>query len=155
MTKPLKKTAPKRVPPVEHLPRIPKVGDRVTASNSPTVWEISRVHYGGDEVNLAIKDTLIERLRVPIDRLTYLDEAKPEPVAAPEPAFDAAEIIERITNVQRESTQRLDDDIALLTKYLKTKDVPKSVISLLETLRSDQQKSWQRTIDKITELLDE
>jgi hypothetical protein len=63
MPKPLKKTAPKRIPPVEHLPRVPKVGDRVSTSNSSTVWEISKVHYGGDEVDLAIKDTLIERFR--------------------------------------------------------------------------------------------
>ena len=61
-------------------PRIPKVGDRVIPSNSSTVYVISKVHYGGDEVDLAIKDTLIEPFRVRTDRLTYLDKAKPEPV---------------------------------------------------------------------------
>jgi hypothetical protein len=43
----------------------------------------------------------------------------------------------------------------LLTKYLKTKDAPKGVISALETLRCNQQESWQTAIDKITELLED
>ena len=38
-----------------------------------------------------------------------------------------------IRTVQRENLQRLDDDIAILKKYLKTEDVPKALARILGT----------------------
>ena len=42
------------------------------------------------------------------------------PFATPEPTVDAAEVLERIRSVERENIQRLEDDTAILGKYLKT-----------------------------------
>jgi hypothetical protein len=40
-------------------------------------------------------------------------------------------VLERIGTVQRENLQRLDDDIAILTKHVKNEGVPKGVIDAL------------------------
>jgi hypothetical protein len=135
--------------------RIPRVGDRVIPPRSELIYEITHVGVDDSDVNIAVPGTNLERFRVRTDTLTFVDKPRPEPAAKPEPELDADQIIERITHVQRESTQRLVDDVDLLTKFLKTKGAPKAVISALEALRSDQQDSWQTAIDKITELLDD
>ena len=57
--------------------------------------------------------------------------------------------------LQEQSLKELDDDLAVLTKYLKTGGVPKAAINVLETLKREQQDSWETAIDKITELLDD
>jgi hypothetical protein len=62
---------------------------------------------------------------------------------------------ERVRTVQEKSLQRLDDDIAILTKYLKTKGVPKAAINALETLKRKQRESWEQVVDRISELLNE
>jgi hypothetical protein len=49
----------------------------------------------------------------------------------------------------------LDDDIEILTKYLKTEGVPKAAISALEGMSSEQQESWKKAIEHIEELLEE
>jgi hypothetical protein len=45
---------------------------------------------------------------------------------------DPDDLIERIASVQRENLQRLDGDIAILTKYLKTQGAPKAAIDAME-----------------------
>jgi hypothetical protein len=69
--------------------------------------------------------------------------------------FDAAQVLERVRNVQGENLQRLDDDIAILTKYLKTKGASKSILETLETLSNEQHASWQAAIERIEELMEE
>jgi CTP synthase (UTP-ammonia lyase) len=83
-------------------------------------------------------------------------QPKPQiPSPAPEPTYDAGEVLERIRAVEQENVQRLEDDIAILTKYLKTQDAPKPVIEALEGLSSQQKKSWKTAIEKVEELLEE
>jgi hypothetical protein len=152
MAKPHKKAAAPEQPPM------PQVGDKVTVGTD-SVYEIVKVHHGGNEVDLQFPGTNLMRFRVPFDKLTYVERKPPprtsNPFTTPEPAFDAAEVLEHIRTVQQENLQRLDDDIAILTKYVKTQDAPKGVIDALEGLSSDQEKSWKRAVERIEELLEE
>jgi hypothetical protein len=55
----------------------------------------------------------------------------------------------------RRNLQRLDDDIAILTKYLKTEGAPKAAISILEGMSTEQQESWKKAVERIEKLLEE
>ena len=63
-------------------------------------------------------------------------------------------ITEPIASVQRENLQRLDDDIAIFAKYLKTKCAPKAAIDVLEALRGEQWENCQKTFERIAALLE-
>jgi hypothetical protein len=52
--------------------RIPKVGDKVIPRGSQSVYTIWQVYE--DEVNIHIEGTLIERYRVPVRDLTWVEE---------------------------------------------------------------------------------
>jgi hypothetical protein len=139
-------------------PPTPQVGDKVTVGTD-SIYEIAKVHHGGEEVDLQFPGTNLMRFRVPVAKLTYVERKTPaktsNPFTSPEPAYDAGEVLERIRAVEQENVQRLEDDIAILTKYLKTQDAPKPVIEALEGLSSQQKKSWKTAIEKVEELLEE
>src|SRR3984885_16301358 len=109
----------------------PQVGDKVYPPNSQMLYEISHVHVGGDEVNLHVPGTNLERFRVRTDRLTFVDRKPPvrtsNPPPNPEPLFDGGEFLQRIETVQRESLKQ-SDDIDILKAYLKTQRAPKASI---------------------------
>jgi hypothetical protein len=50
--------------------------------------------------------------------------------------------------------RRLDDDLDSLTKFLRTISAPKGAMDAVQTFSREQHKSWQKAVDKITELLD-
>ena len=60
--KPSKKAAPDASAP-------PQVGDKVYPPHSQLVYETSHVHVGGDEVDLYVPGTNLERFRVRTDGL--------------------------------------------------------------------------------------
>jgi hypothetical protein len=138
-------------------PPIPQIGDKVKPGNSQMVYEISRVGADGDEVDLHVPGTNLQRFRVRTDNLTFVERKAPvktsNPFTNPEPLLDASEVLERISTVQQENLQRLDDDIAILTKYLKAQDAPKATISALEGLRIEQHESWKTVVERMEELL--
>jgi hypothetical protein len=63
--------------------------------------------------------------------------------------------LERIATIQRENMKRLDDDVAIMTKYLKTEGVPTAAIDALERVRTEQQQSWKTAVEHIAELLED
>jgi hypothetical protein len=148
----------KNAPPSD-TPPLPQVGDKVLPPRSEMVYEVSRVHVGGDEVDLHVPGTNLERFRVRTDALTYVERKPPtrtsNPFTNPEPTLDAGEVLERIASVQRENLQRLDDDINILKAYLKTQGAPKETISALEGLTIQQHMSWETAVERIEELLEE
>ena len=101
----------------------PQVGDKVKPGRSEMVYEISRVSQDGSDVDLHVPGMNLDRFRVRTDTLTFVERKPPartsNPFTQPEPIFDAGKVMERISAVQRENLQRLDDDIEILTKYLK------------------------------------
>jgi hypothetical protein len=68
------------------------------------VYEIDHVSQDGTEVNLYVPGTNLQRFRVHVDTLTFV-ECKPPAKTSnaftnPEPVFDADEVLERIAMVQ-------------------------------------------------------
>jgi hypothetical protein len=139
-------------------PPTPQVGDKVTAG-SDSVYEIAKVHHGGGEVDLQFPGTNLMRFRVPIDKLTYVERKPPaktsNPFTTPEPAFEAAEVMERIATVKQENLKRLDDDVDILKAYLKTQHAPTAAIEALEGLTVEQHVSWKKAAERIKKLLEE
>ena len=85
-----------------------------------------------------------------VSTLKFTDRVAPN---APQPVRDHAAISERIAVIQRENLLRLDDDIAILAKYLKTEGAPKEATDVLDTLSNEQHASWQATVERIKDLL--
>jgi hypothetical protein len=89
MPKLRKKAAPDAPPP-------PRLATRFYPPRSELVYVINRVYEGGDEVDLHVPGTNLERFRVRTDALTYV-ERKPQvktsnPFTTPEPVFDGGEL---------------------------------------------------------------
>jgi hypothetical protein len=138
---------------------MPQVGDKVYPPNSQMVYEISHVHVGGDEVDLHVPGTNLQRFRVRTDRLTFVERKPPvrtsNPFTSPEPVFDGGQLLERIETVQRDGLRQSDDDIDILKAYLKTQRAPKEAIEALEGLTIDQHKAWKIAVGKIKKVLGE
>jgi hypothetical protein len=138
---------------------MPQVGDKVYPPNSQMVYEISHVHVGGDEVDLHVPGTNLQRFRVRTDRLTFVERKPPvrtsNPFTSPEPVFDGGQLLERIETVQRDDLRQSDDDIDILKAYLKTQRAPKEAIEALEGLTIDQHKAWKIAVGKIKKVLGE
>jgi hypothetical protein len=136
---------------------MPQVGDKVYPPNSQMLYEISHVHVGGDEVDLHVPGTNLQRFRVRTDRLTFAERKPPartaNPFTSPEPVFDGGGLLERIETVQRESLKQSDDDIDILKAYLKTQRAPKATVEALEDLNVDQHKAWKMALGKIKRVL--
>ena len=140
-------------------PIAPQVGDKVKPGSSEMVYEVYRVSLDGQEVDLHVPGTNLQRFRVRVDNLTFLERKPPaktsNPFTTPEPTLDADEVLGRIGVVQQENLKRLDDDIDILKAYLKTQGAPRATISTLEGFRIEQHKSWKTAVDRIERLLDE
>jgi hypothetical protein len=138
---------------------MPQIGDKVKPPRSEMVYEISHVSKDGDEVNLHVPGTYLERFRVRVSDLTFVERKAPaktsNPFTNPEPTLNTAVVLEKIATVQRENLQRLEDDISILTKYLKNEGAPKTAESILEALSHKQQESWRDAVERIEKLLQE
>jgi hypothetical protein len=136
---------------------MPQVGDKVIPERSEFTWVITHVSSDGNEVNLNLPGTNLDRYRVSAEKLKFVDRKSPprtsNPFTSAEPVLDGAQALERIRVVQSENLQRLDDDIAILTKYLKTEGASKSVLETMETLSNEQHASWQAAIERIEKLI--
>jgi hypothetical protein len=155
--------APKRTPKVashavpHEPPPAPQVGDKVIPERSESTYIVTRVSPDGSELDLSLPGTNIERFRVKTATLKFVDRVPQptRPAAEGHPTLNAGEVTERIANVQRENLQRLDDDLDILTKYLKTEGAPKAAISILEGMSNEQHESWKTAVERIEELLEE
>ena len=151
--------ARKKTVAIEPPPPMPKIGDKVTIPRSESVLEVTSVSRDGDEVNLQLPGTNLQWFRVRSDTLTFVERKAPartsNPFTTAEPVFNAGEVMERIRTVERENLQRLGEDIAILTKYLKTQNVPRAAVDALEGLSHKQQESWETALKRIEELLEE
>jgi hypothetical protein len=137
---------------------VPRIGDKVTIPGSPSVLEVDQVSRDGSEVTLRSLGTNLQWFRIKSDTLSYVERKPPaktsNPFTTPEPVFDADEILQRLATVQKESLQRLDDDIDIAKAYLKTKHAPPAAIETLEDLTVEQHVSWKKAVDWIKKLLE-
>jgi hypothetical protein len=140
-------------------PPMPKIGDKVTMPRSESVLEVTSVSRDGNEVNLQLPGTNLQWFRVRSDTLTFVERKAPartsNPFTTAEPVFNAGAVMERIHTVEHENLQRLAEDIVILTKYLKTQNVPKGVVDAVGALGRKQQESWETALERIEELLEE
>ena len=133
----------------------PQVGDKVIPQGSELVFEIIKIHSDG-ELTLNAPGTVLHRFRVDPATVRFVDQPRStvRPSKPAEPEIDSAEILKRVTTIQRESLDRFEDDIALLTKYLRSQGIPKASVNALEALSSEVHESWRVTVEKIEELLE-
>ena len=150
-------TKARKKPGAPEPPTLPQVGDKVTVGTD-SIYEIAKVHHGGNEVDLQFPGTNLMRFRVPVDKLTYVERKAPDrtsnPFTTPEPVSDPREILERITTVKEENLKRLDDDVDILKTYLKTQHAPTAAIEVLEGLTVEQHVSWKKAVERIRKLLE-
>src|SRR5436305_537542 len=81
--------------------RRPQVGDRVKLEGSETVFLITKALPNSKDVNLQFPGSNIERFRVPIEDLTFVDgpQAARSPAEPAKPEIDVEEVKERVSNV--------------------------------------------------------
>jgi hypothetical protein len=133
--------------------RLPTLGEKVSIENSGTVFSITRVSE--KDVDLQLPGTNIERFRVPVDDLRYLDAPKePSRSSKPgKPAINLEEVRERIATAQQSSIDQFSGDIAILKKYLKSKDIGAAALEALDALCEDTEKRWIAVAETISEML--
>jgi len=133
--------------------RVPSLGERVSIGSSGTVFSITRV--SDKDVDLQFHGTNIERFRVPVDDLRYLDAPKePSRSSKPaKPAINLEEVQERITTAQQSSIDQFSGDIAILKKYLKSKGIDQDALDELDDLCNDTERRWHAAVETIEGLL--
>jgi hypothetical protein len=144
---------PAKPAPQEEQP--PLVGDKVTFSQSDTVYTISRVSPSGTQVDLRLEGTNIERFRVSVKDLDFVDRRTPRqpPPKPAKPAIDVEAVSERLTAAHHGSMEQLSGDIAILKKYLRSQGVRASVIDELDDLCETTEKRWAAAVEEILDSL--
>jgi hypothetical protein len=127
------------------------VGDRVTLGKSDTVYTISRVSHSGTQVDLLLAGTNIERFRVPVSDLNFVERPTPprQPPKPAKPAIDVDEVHERLVSAQHSSMDQLSGDIAILKKYLRSKGIRATAIEELDSLCEATEKRWAEAVEAI------
>ena len=134
---------------------LPEVGDRVTINTSKIGTEFLVTQVGEDKVTLNIPGTNFNRYNVPFSELNFVEKvprASPKPA---EPTFNAEEIRERIENVHHKAMDELSGELAILKKYLQTKQVPAKTSEYIDAFCDEQHQAWQALAGKISKLLED
>jgi hypothetical protein len=84
----------------------------------------------------------LERLRIPIKDLVYLDAGAvaEEPKPSARPKFNAADVHERLANVQHSAVDHLQGELAILKKYLSSIGFPQQALGQLDDLYEAEEK---------------
>jgi hypothetical protein len=126
------------------------VGDRVTIGTSDTVYTISRVNHTGTQVDLYLAGTNIERFRVPVSDLNFVERPTPrQPPKPAKPAIDVDEVHEHLLAAQHRSMDQFSGDIAILKKYLKSKGIRSTAIDELDSLCEATEKRWAEAVEAV------
>ena len=126
----------------------------MSIGSSGSVFTITRVRE--KDVDLQLPGTNIERFRVPVDDLRYVDAPK-EPSRSSKPAMPAInleEVREPIATAQQSSIDQFRGDIAILKKYLKSKSIDQDALDELDDLCNDTEKRWHAAVETIEGLLE-
>ena len=134
-------------------PPAPQVGDRVTLGTSDTVYIVTRASSNGKDVDLNLTGTNIERFRVPVDDLKFVDLAPRPPAKPAKPTINVEEVRERLATAQHASMDQLGGDIAILKKYLKSKGI--DAAEELDRLCRQTESRWADAIEAISKPLND
>src|SRR5215469_6654030 len=146
MAKPRKKASA----PGPARPRIPVIGERVRRPGSDTEFEITFVSIDNRQVHIGIPRTNFEYRNVEASTLTYLEQRESLPA---KPYVDVDRVMEHVASVQRTALRNLGTELAALKKFLRAKRVPAEAVEELDTIREQQEKTWDTTITKIRKML--
>jgi hypothetical protein len=130
----------------------PGIGDRVTVGTSGTIWTVSSVSYSGREVNLHIPGTNLERFRVMVEDLVFVDRTERKPKEPPKPEIDVDAVRERVEEAQHAILDHLEGEIAGLKKFLRSKGVP--ISEELDNFADTTETSWKQVVGAIEEKLE-
>jgi hypothetical protein len=137
-------------------PPPPTVGDKVTFSQSDTVYTVSRVSPSGTQVDLRLEGTNIERFRVPVADLDFLDRPmRRQPPKPTKPVIDVEAVREQLTTVQHSSMDQLSGDIAVLKKHLRSEGVSVRAVEELDDLCEATEKRWAAAVEEILDSLND
>jgi hypothetical protein len=131
----------------------PQTGDQVTVGDRETVWTVSSVSYSGREVNLSIPGTNLERFRISVDDLNFVDRAPRKPKEPPKPKMDVKVIRERIEETEHSLIDHLQGEIAALKNFLRSKDL--NGVEVLDEFTKSIETSWKGAVEAIEEKLEE
>lgn len=128
--------------------RRPINGEQVRVGTSETVWTILSVSYSGLEVNLHVPNTNLERRRVMIRDLVYIDDPIPPRLKQPEkPEIDVDAIREGIEEYQHSIIDHLQGEVAALKKFIRGKGV--SADKALDRFAEATEEAWNESAQAI------
>lgn len=143
----------KLTPEPTNQPRIPYLGEKVAVGAGSSIWTVNKVSSDGSEVSLHVEGTNLERFRVPVADLYFVDAPRPSaPPKSVKPAIPVEEIRERLANAQHSSMDQLSGDIAILKKYLKSKGV--DATDELDRLCKATEQRWADAVESIEGMLE-
>jgi hypothetical protein len=122
---------------------------------SDTVYVVTKASANAKDVNLSLPGTNIERFRVPIEDLIFVDLAPRAPAKPAKPSINVDEVCERLSTVQQSSMEQFSGDIAILKKYLRYKGVSIEALAELDSLCKATEYAWEAAILAISKLLEE
>jgi hypothetical protein len=135
--------------------RRPINGEQVRVGTSETVWTILSISYSGNEVNLHIPNTSLQRFRVMVADLVYIENPLPPRPKEPEkPQIDKEDVHERLVSAQHSTMHHFEGDIATLKRHFKSKGLPSYTADELDELRMDIEDRWGGAIESIMDKLE-
>jgi len=133
----------------DHAEGAPQIGDQVTVGDGTSVLTMSRVYSDGREVNLEIPGTNLERFRVQVSNLHFVDRRPRKPKEPEKPKIDVDEVREHLDVVRHSLIEHVQGEVAVLKKWLKSKGVVTYAVSGLDEFKEAVVVNWKEAIDAI------
>ena len=132
----------------------PVVGDIVTVGTGKSQLRITKVYDNGQAVDLDLPGTNLERFRVPVEDLNFVERQPRKPKEPEKPKIDAAEVREHIAAVHHSIIEHINGEIAILKKYLKSKGVSPSTSGSLDEFCKTTEAGWKDAVEAIEKALE-
>ena len=135
------------------------LGDKVTIGDKDTVYTVNKVYVDGAEVDLILAGTNLERYRVKVRELKFVERSLSSRPAVPtkpeKPRIDVDAIHERLVVAHHDSVQHLSAAIVQLKQQLSMDGAPTSIARNLDKLCTELEASWDKAISCIMERLEQ
>lgn len=133
----------------------PVVGDMVTVGTGKSALRVTKVYHDGQAVDLELPGTNLERYRVRVEDLNFLERQPRKPKEPEKPKIDAEAVREHIDAVHHSIIDHLNGEIAVLKKYLNSKGVSPSAADALDEFSKMAETGWKDVVEAIEETLDD
>jgi len=136
---------------------LPNIGDQVRIDGSETIYLVTAISPDDREVNLNLPGTNLERYRVSVDDLDYVQRvarAQSGKSRPPKPTWTVEQVRKEIEKAKVSTEESLERELSILNKYLKDKGVPSVVADELEKMSQDVQSGWDEVLEGLADLLE-